>query len=122
MRVSGIVLLEPDHPALSDSVLRVRLLDVSRLDAASITLAEIVISGVAHRAGEERAVPFTLEAGEEPAPGSSLSVAAHLENSRPPTGVVQRGDLVTTTSNPVPPSGADGVVLRLTRVGAEPTP
>jgi putative lipoprotein len=117
MKVSGVVLLERSHPEFDDAVLRVRLLDVSQLDAPSVTMAEVVVRGVSHRKGEERALPFFLETSQVPAPGADLTVAAHLERV-PATepSAIRRGDLLTTTSNPVQPSGAEGIILRLTQV------
>ena len=116
VNVSGVVLLERSHPEFEDAVLRVRLLDVSRLDAPSVTMTETVVRGVFHRKDEERAVPFFLETRQVPPAGADLSVAAHLERVRTTEpGVVRQGDLVTTTSTPVPPSGAEGIILRLTQ-------
>lgn len=114
MKVSGVVLLEPAHPEAHDAVLRVRLLDVSRVDAPSVELALTVIPGVTHRAGERRTVPFVLEAGDV-AERTSLSVAAHLRRNPADDGI-RRGDLITTTSNPVPTTGAEGLVLTLQEV------
>lgn len=120
MEISGLVLVEPGHPATADAVLRVRLLDVSMLDAPSVVLAETVVRGVAHLAGEETAVPFRLHVDGPLPRGADLSLDAHL--AVPPVspetgGRVKGGDLVTTTSTPVRPGGTHGLLLRLRQIG-----
>lgn len=118
MRVTGVVLLEPGHPELSGAVVHVRLLDVSRLDAPSVTLAETVIRGVNHRRGEQRSIPFQLEAAAVPPAAADLSIEAHVSVSPAAGTAVRAGDLVTTTANPVPASGASGMTIRVRTVGA----
>jgi Type III secretion system lipoprotein chaperone (YscW) len=121
VKVSGVVLLDPGQPDLDDAVLRVVLLDVTEQDAPSVTLAEVTITGVSHRRGEERAVPFRLTTDRSLPSGCDLSVAAHLATTPgASSGEMGRsfspGDLVSTTSTPVAHSGSDGVVVRLTVV------
>jgi hypothetical protein len=121
MEITGIVLIEPGHPAADGAVLTVRLLDVSRLDAASITLAQTVVQGVSHRPGDQTAVPFTLRVPTPIPAGTDLSLDAHLALDTGPhaESAIHAADLVTVTSNPVPPEGATNIVLLLRRASPQ---
>lgn len=122
MDVSGVVVIEPEHPATDGATVTVRLLDVSRLDAASVTLAEAVVTRIVHRVGERTEVPFSLAVPGAIAANTELSVEAHvnMEPARPAAmSGVGPSDLVTASSNPVPVTGAAGIELRLRQ--ARPT-
>ncbi|WP_395729700.1 YbaY family lipoprotein [Nakamurella sp.] len=116
MDVSGFVVIEPDQPAADGAVVTVRLLDVSRLDAASETLGETVVGPIAHPAGERTMVPFSMTVTTPTGASSDLTLEARVAvtpGPRASASGVEPSDLVTTTSNPVAKDGASGIVLRV---------
>jgi Type III secretion system lipoprotein chaperone (YscW) len=78
----------------------VRVLDVSRADAAAATIAEVEIEDVKVTAGTSLLVPFTLEVDESLLdPRASYELAAHVDLAG--DGTVTVGDYVTTRSIPL---------------------
>lgn len=101
--VRGTVLLPADCATFSRGQARIRLLDVTMLDAPARVVAEQVISNVSP--GEP--VEFELRA-EVPPTGGSYSVSAHVKPNPDPTSDkyddIEPGDYLTTQSYPVQPS------------------
>jgi len=87
----------------------VRVLDVSRADAAAATIAEVEIEDVKVTAGTSLVVPFTLEVDESLLdPRSSYELAAHVDLAG--GGTVTAGDYVTTISIPLSDQRLRGLV------------
>lgn len=108
--VSGRVLLTPDLGAFPRAVLRVRVLDVTVLDAPSRELA-VSTQDLSYDGKGTLAVPFRLSADWDP--GRSVVVDAHLDRSG--SGLVESGDALTVGSLPVPDEPAP-VTVRLRAV------
>lgn len=100
-RVSGrIVLPQGDLPPEAASIV-VAVEDVSRADAPSIVVAEQRLAHVSLREGD---VPF--EVGVPPdrlQERARYAVSVHVDVTG--TGIVERGDLVSTQSHPVLTAG-----------------
>ncbi len=86
-----------------------RLLDVSLADAPSMTLAEQTVRDLRRSSPHEQSLPFTLTADLPDGWRGSLHVAAHIDLVG--DGHVHHGDLLSTTSSPVPPTGTDDIVI-----------
>jgi putative lipoprotein len=109
--VTGTVRLSDAVPP--GATLRVRVEDVSRMDAPSFTLAETATPIPAGApAGTE--LPFTLVT-PDPDPTASLNVRAHVDVSG--SGTVDSGDLVSTAAHPVLTHGhPDRIIVEARRV------
>ncbi len=106
----GVVLLTPDMAPFDGAVVRVRLLDVTLLDAPARVVAEETITDVQHPAGAEEAVAFELR-GEPVPDGTDVIVDVHVDLNG--NGRVDVGDFVTTVSHPVSARGeTSGIVVR----------
>ena len=107
LAVTGQVIFPEDLPDGPAAPITVTVQDVSRADAPSIDLASVTIpaGAVAPVAGE--AIPFSIPV-ETYDPRLTYSVRAHVD--RDGDGRVSRGDLVSTTHNPVLTRGAGTVV------------
>ena len=107
LAVTGQVIFPEDLPDGPAAPITVTVQDVSRADAPSIDLASVTIpaGAVAPVAGE--AIPFSIPV-ETFDPGLTYSVRTHVD--RDGDGRVSRGDLVSTTHNPVLTRGAGTVV------------
>lgn len=106
----GVVLLTQEMAPFDGAVVRVRLLDVTQVDAPARLLAEDAIADVHHPAGAETPVSFELRG--EPVPGGTdVIVDVHVDLSG--DGRVAVGDYVTTVSHPVRAEGeTSGLVIR----------
>ena len=80
------------------AVVRVRLSDVTRLDANSVTLAEQEIRGVELQPGRPQRVSFALSA-PEPDPRARYVVEAHVDLTG--DGEIKVGDFISMGSHPV---------------------
>src|SRR5512132_4241650 len=104
MRLEGVVRFRDPPPNLSDATMRVRLLDTSRADASSETVAEQTIQGVSlERDDAGDGVRFAFYAPEL-RPGRAYSLAAHVDVSG--SGESEAGDHITMESVPVEPRSA----------------
>lgn len=113
MRLRGTLRLPSDSALTGQEVARVRLLDVSRADASSVTVAETSVPLVGGVDSVE--VEFELDAPELD-PGASYSLAAHVDMSG--SGDVTQGDLLTTRHVDVSPGGdAETYDVPLERIG-----
>lgn len=110
---SGKLILPEDmHEAdASDVLIEVR--DVSLADAPSVVIAEKRLGPLPLRPGE--AIEFTIEEVPEVEPRRRLSVRIHVDLDG--SGRVTPGDLLTTTSNPVPAVGTpEPLEIRVTLI------
>lgn len=105
MRVRGHVTVPEELPAGAGKV-RVRVEDVSRIDAAAVVVAAADLPIDAPLA-PGAAVPFELEVGDVD-PRSRYSVRVHVDRNA--TGNVTPGDLVSTETYPVLTQGASNDV------------
>lgn len=113
--VGGDVRLGPESDSFSDAVLRVYLEDVSRADAAASVVAEFVVTGVEHTAGDPSSWPFEIQL-ETVDPRIHYALRAHVD--RQSNGRVEIGDCVSTQSYPVLTFGAaDRATLEARQVG-----
>ncbi len=96
--VQGEILFESSLPAFNGVTLYVRLLDVSRLDATSKTIAEQVIRDVAHVADSVNTIEFELNDLRIDERARYI-VTAHADVDG--DGRISRGDLMTMESYPV---------------------
>lgn len=96
--VTGRVVFGPESGAFSRAVVRVRLEDVSRADAAARVVAEQVIRDVSHKPGADEVVAFGLD-GEWPDDRCDYVVRVHVDLNG--DGQVKRGDYVSVESHPV---------------------
>lgn len=93
----GTILLESSVRPFSGASVYIRLEDVTRIDAASIVIAEQVLRGV--RAGEDvRELDFAIH-GDELEPHAHYVVRVHVDVDN--DGKVGVGDYVSTASHPV---------------------
>jgi uncharacterized lipoprotein YbaY len=116
MRLAGVVSFRELPATVRDATVRVRLLDTSRADAASQTVADQTIQGVSLDGAEvAEGVSFAFDA-PDPAPGRTYVLAAHVDVSG--NGKVEPGDYITMESLPVEPRSAGAhfeVPVRLVR-------
>lgn len=90
-QIRGDVTIETARHRVSNGVLRVRLIDVSRADAPAVVMSELEIVGVNVESGDEH-FEFHLEAPELD-PRSSYALEAHLDANR--SGETTAGDYRT---------------------------
>jgi hypothetical protein len=95
--LTGEIVFAGDRP-FADASARVTLEDVSRVDAASSTIAEQVIAGVSFDPTVGGAIPFALSA-EIPDEGGSYVVRVHVDVDG--DGQVSPGDYLSMESFPV---------------------
>jgi putative lipoprotein len=108
MRIAGELRFREPPPDLRNATVRVRLLDVSRADAAAERVAEQTIEGPSVEPDDDGgSVRFALEAPELQA-GRSYSLAAHVDLSG--SGEIEPGDFLTMESVPVEPTSERGHV------------
>lgn len=90
---------------------RVRLLDVSRLDAPATLVNEVDLGEVVVSADSGLVIPFTLDVEDALLdPRREYILAAHVDLTG--SGTVTPGDYVTTTALPAPaPGSASQVVI-----------
>jgi hypothetical protein len=84
--------------SFAGAIVYVRLEDVSRLDAPSAVIAEQVIRDVAHQAGSQQGLEFSLY-GQIPDDQASYTVRVHVDVDG--DGRVSRGDYLSMESVPV---------------------
>lgn len=84
--------------AFRDARVRVTLEDVSRTDAASTVVSEVVVDGVSHDPDAGETLAFSLP-GALPDDRASYTVRVHVDVDR--DGLVSRGDYLTMESFPV---------------------
>ena len=95
--VEGVIRLPEGAPAFTGATVRVRLLDVTRADAPSRTVAELTIPHVSHSGGAG-GIAFALPAeGVDPRMHYVVHVRVDIEGNRR----VSAGDFITTESHPV---------------------
>lgn len=115
MVVRGRVVFEQLAGPVAGAVLTVRLVDVSRADASSITKAESVFRDVALTSSTD-AVAFELSSLDVRSPGR-YAVEAHLDVDG--SGDITPGDYLTMESFPVDPALTEATVeARLRYVAA----
>jgi putative lipoprotein len=104
--VSGTIELQAVTQPASNATVRVRVQDTSRTDAPASTVAEEVLTGVNIALGGV-SIPFTVR-GIPQDPRARYTVRVHVDLDG--SGVVTRGDYVSTQSHPVPASGEPGTL------------
>jgi hypothetical protein len=92
-RVTGALHVGPDVPSFSGGVAHVRLEAIGPADAPSRTIASVSIPGIAHRLGEQDAIPFAIGA-PEPLVRGRHALRAWLD--RDGSGRAASGDLFST--------------------------
>lgn len=103
MIVSGQIHVPRGELARTTKVVWIRVLDVSRADASSETVAEQRLRDVEIQAGDGvEAIPFYLDKVGGQDPRADLNVAVHVNWSG--SGDIEKGDYLTTRSYPIDPS------------------
>jgi uncharacterized lipoprotein YbaY len=97
------------------AIVRIRLEDVSRADAASEVVSEIVLNNVDLVPGERVYIPFSLRHPALAEKGRySISVHADVDGD----GDITSGDYITMESFPVtPPESREKVSVHVRKVG-----
>ena len=110
--INGRVILPADTPESDAANVLIEVRDVSLADAPSVVIAQQRLDQVALRSG--KAIVFSLEVPEvEPRRRLSIRVHVDLDGS----GRVTAGDLLTTSSNPVPAAGTPAPIdVRVTLI------
>jgi uncharacterized lipoprotein YbaY len=101
--VRGDVKLGPTSGSFSGAVLRIYLEDVSRADVAANVVAEFVVTGVEHTAGDVSLWPYEIQLESV---DSRIHYALRAHVDRQGDGRVGIGDCVSTQSYPVLTFGA----------------
>lgn len=95
--VEGTIVFGDDFEAFQRAIVRVRLENVTRLDAAATSVAEAVIP-VVRKDSAARSLSFAIH-GDALDPRARYGVRAHVDVDR--DGRVGIGDYVSTASHPV---------------------
>jgi uncharacterized lipoprotein YbaY len=112
--VKGLIYFEGGVIEVGGASVYVRLLDVSRADAASSTIAEYRITHLPAGTKTSETISFEIEA-EVPDPRASLILAAHLDMNR--DGEISIGDYITMESFPVSPKAlSNKYTIKLRRI------
>lgn len=98
--VRGTIVIPPDFPETSASLVLAEARDVSMMDAPSVVVAEAPQPNVA--IGPGMRIPFELSVPDT-GPGRTLSVRAHV--SLDGTPAVSHGDAISVISIPLPATG-----------------
>jgi putative lipoprotein len=98
--VSGRILLPEDAPESDAADVLIEVRDVSLADAPSVVVAQERLDRVPIGPGE--VIEFSLQVPEVD-PRRRLSLRVHVDVDG--SGRVSTGDLLTTSSNPVPATG-----------------
>jgi hypothetical protein len=109
MRVEGTVRVQGVRTEVHDAITRIRVLDVSRADAAATTVGEVTIQGCALRPDVANDIPFSLEVPDLDRRGT-YAVTAHVDVTG--TGETTAGDYLTTQHISVTP-GDDNVGIEV---------
>jgi uncharacterized lipoprotein YbaY len=95
--ISGTIEFQNVREVLNNVTIHVRVQDTSRADAAASTVAEQVLKGVSIAPGAPP-IPFTVQdIPQNPGVQHVVRVHADVDGS----GIVRRGDYVSTQSHPV---------------------
>lgn len=112
--VTGKVVFDEGSRAFSDAIVYARLLDVSRVDAASDIVAESVLHAVSLDMRRETSFTFSIP-GQLPEPSARYEVTVHIDVDK--DGKLSKGDYFTTQSYPVLTHGyPDHVIVRVTPI------
>ncbi len=112
--VTGEVVFDKGSNPFIDATVYIRVKDVSRIDAESITVAELMMDAVSMNMLAERTVAFAV-------PGTSVDEKAHyiisvhvdVDND----GRLSKGDFITVQSFPILTHGyPDHVVVRVVQI------
>ena len=113
--VDGVIRLPDGAPTFAGATVRVRLLDVTRADAPSRTVAEVTIPGVSHPGGRGDIAFARPGAGVDPRAHYIVHVHVDVDGD----GGVSSGDLITMASHPVLTFGhPNRVTVRVRPVGS----
>lgn len=96
--VTGEILLPAGASLKPSALARVQLLDTSLADAASVEVANQLVSGLAARLAKGETVEFSLVATHTDAQ-ASYSVCVHIDQDG--DGQIKPGDFVSTQNYPV---------------------
>ena len=111
--LTGNVIVEGGR-GFSGAQMRIMVEDVSRLNAASISIAEKIIDGVSYDPTDGASLAFSLH-GEVPDDRANYAVRVHIDVDR--DGRVSRGDYITMESYPVLTQGhPERVTVRVREV------
>jgi len=112
--VTGKVVFDEGSRPFSDATVYVRLVDVSRIDAASEIVAESVLPAVSLDMDKENSFAFSIQ-GELPNRTAHYIVSVHIDVDN--DGKLSKGDYFTTQSFPVLTHGySDHAVVRVTPI------
>lgn len=106
--VTGEIIFVDPPRRRARAVVRVRLSDVTRLDAESVTVAEQEIREVELDPGQPPRVSFALS-GPEPDPRARYVVEAHVDLTG--DGEIKAGDFINMASHPVLTRGHGRTVM-----------
>jgi len=111
--LTGDVVIEAGR-AFSGARMRIILEDVSRVDAASVGVAEQIIDAFSYDPTDGASLAFSLP-GEVPDDRANYAVRVHIDVDR--DGRVSRGDYITMESYPVLTQGhPERVTVRVREV------
>jgi uncharacterized lipoprotein YbaY len=104
--IIGDIALPANCPEFREAVVLIEVRDVSLADAPSLVVAHTQLKGVTIKPGAF--VPFSLGVPEVP-DARSLELRIHISLSN--SDQVKHGDLLTTTSIPIPSRGVPGYTI-----------
>jgi uncharacterized lipoprotein YbaY len=113
--LEGVVHFDDLRVPIDHAIVRIRLEDVSRADAASEVVSEIVMNDVALVPEERVSIPFSMQ---HPALGEKgrYTIAVHADVDG--DGEITSGDYITMESFPVTPSESrERVTVHVRKVG-----
>jgi uncharacterized lipoprotein YbaY len=102
--VTGEIRFEPQAPPFRNATIRVRLEDVSRMDAPARVVAEQVIRGVSRSTPAAAPVPFAVHSARALDSRATYNLRAHVDLNG--NGEIEVGDFITMERFPVRPGPA----------------
>ena len=112
--VTGKVVFNEGSRPFSDATVYIRIVDVSRVDAASEIVAERVLYAVSLDMLQETSLAFSIS-GELPKRTAHYNVSVHIDVDN--DGNLSKGDYFTTQSYPVLTHGyTDYIVVCVTPI------
>jgi len=112
--VTGKVVFDEGSRPFSDATVYVRLVDVSRVDAASDIVAETILRAVSLDMRKETSFAFSIP-GELPERNAHYNISVHIDVDN--DGKLSKGDYFTTQSFPVLTHGySNHVIVRVTPI------
>lgn len=101
--ITGDIVIPSDCPIINGAAVLIEIRDVSRADALSTVVAQTRLTHVNFGPGDR--IPFSIDVPEVPN-AQSLNIRIHISCTG--GNEIKPGDLLTTSSYPVPSRGTSG--------------